>query len=321
MHFSDGIHYALLTMSPRKKYHPILKITLFLLLFLATERFCHKQTGGFQLHKILSKQALDPSRALPSLPEEDRDEIRALVAQPFYFLGHGGQSYAFVSEDGTTVLKFFKQHHIRFWNWLSRLSLPSFLQGYREKMLAKMQHQSPFLIESCKISYLEFREHTGLIYLHLQKTDFLPKKVKLIDKLGIAHEIALDETDFALQKKAELFRPKLRKLLQNKDLSAAKQCIRSLLDLMIDRSQKGIADRDPNIRRNMGFVGNQAIEIDLGSYNKIPVPSIDPQSLREELMIKTSKLKQWLDHKSPELSHFLTEQIECFAELSPQCGT
>ena len=246
-------------------YSPILKIVLFLSLFLATERFCHRQTGGFQLHKILSKQELDPSRALPSLSEEDRDEVKILLSRPFYFLGHGGQSYAFVSEDGTTVLKFFKQHHIRFWNWLTRLSLPSFLQGYREKMLSKMQHQSPFLIESCKISYLEFKEHTGLIYLHLQKTDHFKEKVKLIDKLGIAHYIALDETDFALQKKAELFRPRLRKLLQNKDLPAAKQCLRSLIDLMIERSQKGIADRDPNIRRNMGFVGNQAIEIDLGS--------------------------------------------------------
>jgi hypothetical protein len=279
----------------------LLNTCLFLLLFIATERFCHKQTGGFQLHKILSLQGMGSAPA-PS------EEIRAVFSQPFYFLGHGGQCYAFESEDGQTVLKFFKQHHIRFWKFLHRLVLPSFLRPYQDKLLSKTRHQSSSLIESCQISYSEFKEQTGLLYLHLHQTQGLPSSLTIVDKLGIAHQIDLNTVDFALQKKAELVRPKLKKLIKENDLTAAKQCLFSLLTLIAERSQKGIIDRDPNIRRNMGFVGTQAIEIDLGSYSRGEPAAL--QNMKDELLFKTKKLKQWLDRKSPELSEYLVEAID-----------
>ena len=288
----------------RKK---LLSLCLFLLFFMAIERFCHKQTGGFQLHKILSEQEVgSPS----PLSEEEKKELRAIFSQPFHFLGHGGQCYVFESEDGQTVLKFFKQHHIRFWKFLHRLTLPSFLRPYQERLLSKMYHQSSSLIESCKISDSVFKEQTGLLYLHVHRTQDFPTPLTLVDKLGIAHPLDLDTVDFALQKKAELVRPKLRKLIKEKDLAAAKQCLLSLLTLIAQRSQKGIVDRDPNIRRNMGFVGNQAIEIDLGSYSRVQLFGLSSQNLKEELLLRTKKLKQWLDRKSPELSEYLVEAID-----------
>jgi hypothetical protein len=262
------------------------------------------------LHKILSTSRTNFSDALPPLSEEHRVELRTTFSQPFYFLGHGGQCYAFVSADGRAVLKFFKQHHIRFWKFLDRLPLPSALEGYRQKILSKKLHQSPAFFESCKIAYLQFRERTGLIYLHLQRTDYFNKKLTLIDNLGIAHQLDLDSIDFALQKKAEPTRVKLRNLIKENDLDAAKQCIKSLLVLITERSQKGICDRDPNLRRNIGFVGNQAIEIDLGSYTKDESLNLDAENIRQELIKNTWKLKQWLDRKSPVLSLYLSEQID-----------
>ena len=292
----------------------LLKSMLFIAIFFGVERFCHKQTNGFQMHKIASVHDAESCDQIYSLSSEAQAELRATFSQPFYFLGSGGQCYAFLSEDGKTVLKFFKNHHIRLWKFLSRISLPAGLDGYRQHILHKYLHQSPAIFESCKISYLEFKEHTGLLYLHLNKTDYFKKTLTIIDKLGIAHQIDLDASDFALQKKAEFTNPKLKKLIKQKKLDEAKQCIASIVDLIAERCRKGIRDRDQNIRRNFGFIGNQAIEIDLGSYTKDESLK-SPEVFRTELLDKTEKFKQWLGRRNPELSLFLTERVNQILEL------
>ncbi len=284
----------------------VFKVCLSVALFWGIERFCHKQTGGFQVVKILSSQQSGSPEGLPQLSAGEKASLKTILSQPFYFLGRGGQSYAFVSEDGETVLKFFKQHHIRFWRFLERLPVPSVLNPLRQHLLASKIHQSPAFFESCRIADAEFREQTGLIYLHLEKTDLFGQQVTLIDHLGIAHPIDLDTTDFALQKRAESTRGRLRKLMRENDLAAAKQCLKSLVAVIAERSQKGIFDRDPNVRRNMGFVGNQAIEIDLGSYTRQDPPA----NLKEDLREKTAKLQRWLDRKNPELGQYLSQQID-----------
>jgi hypothetical protein len=295
--------------STKRSSFLILKVFLFLFSFWAVQRFCHKQTEGFELYKIRSEQEIESPALSPSLSDEDRAALQTIFSQPFYFLASGGQSYAFISQDQKTILKFFKNHHIRFWQWLNRLPLPTSLESYRQKMLRKKQHQSPAFFESCKISYLEFRERTGLIYLHLHKAPCFNRQLTLIDKLGIAHSIDLDSTPFALQKTAEFTKPKLKKLIVENDITAAKQCLESLLGLMVERCQKGIRDRDPNFRRNVGFIGNQAIEIDIGSYSKDESLKT-PEKFKEEVLDKTQKLKRWLQRKSPELHLYLCQRIE-----------
>ena len=294
----------------RRKYPLILKFFLFASLFWGVERFCHKQTHGFQLHKVLSKHAEEDIQGSDyAISEEEKRGLQTVFFQPFYFLGSGGQSYAFVSQDGKTVLKLFKNHRIRLWKFLHGISLPALLDVYRQRFLNKIIHQSPAFFESCKISYLEFKERTGLIYLHLHKTDFIKKKLTIVDNLGIAHQIDLDSTDFALQKKAEFFKPKLKKLMENNDLNAAKQCIDSYLGLIVERCKKGIADHDPNFRRNVGFIGNLAVEIDLGSYTKDE--SIKSrENFKLEVLDKTQKFKGWMQRKDPGLFLYLSDRID-----------
>jgi hypothetical protein len=293
----------------RTKYFLTLKVALFLIVFCGVGRFCHLQTRGFQLHKILSTHHADPMPVLPSPSEEEKEELRAIFAQPFYFLGSGGQCYAFISQDQKTVLKFFKKHHIRLWEFFHRIPLPSALDGYRQWILRKNTHQSPALFESCKISYLELRERTGLIYLHLHQTDYFKQRLTIVDKLGIAHQIDMDAIDFALQKKAEFTNPKLKKLMRENQIDEAKACIDSMLDLIVERCRKGIRDRDPNFRRNMGFIGSSAIEIDLGSYSKDDL-LLTPEGFKEELLDKTRKLKQWIGRRNPSLASYLSEKID-----------
>lgn len=273
------------------------KFLLFVIVFIGAMRFCEKQTKGFNLQKIASV----PLQLDSSPPGK---EIASLLDQPYYFLGRGGQCFAFLSKDGKTVIKFFKQHHIRLWEWLDKLPLPQTMDSYRQKILRKHRHHSPLFFESCRIAFEEFRDRTGLIYLHLNQTAHFKKKLTIVDNLGISHQIDIDTTQFALQHKVTPSYSRLKQLIEKKDFAGAEECIDSILNLIVERSRKGISDRDPNIRRNFGFIGNKAIEIDLGSYTKAK----KAYSLKNEL-VKTQKFKKWLRKRNVELSLYLNDRI------------
>ena len=285
------------------------KIFLLPLLVVGVERFCHKQTRGFNLLKIASESPKAEISEIDTWPFERKQALEASLNQRFFFLDSGGQSYAFLSQDGKTIIKFFKQHHLRNWKRLNALPLPKVLHKWKRTILKKNRHQSPLFLESCKIAYQDFSERTGLIYLHLNQTTCFKKKIEIVDRLGIVHYVDLDTTDFALQKKAELCHPKLRKLIFENNLDTAKECIDSLLELIIERFEKGIHDRDPNIRRNVGYIGTQAIEVDLGSFTYEQTLK-NPQLLYKQLIDTTHKLQQWLFKEKPELSVYLANKLE-----------
>jgi hypothetical protein len=272
------------------------KFFLFLTLFFGVGHLCNKKTKGFSLYKIAPNSLTEAGPEAPPLAELD---------QPYFFLGRGGQSFAFVSADGKTVIKFFKHHQMYLLEWAKHLPLPSFLNPLREKILKKHRHRSWQLFDSCKIADTEFKKETGLIYLHLHKTTHFHHPLTLVDPLGISHQIDLNTTPFALQTRAEPAHATLKRLLKESKMEEARACIDSLIDLIAHRFEKQIADRDPNIRRNIGFVGCQAIEIDLGSYSKA---SQHTRSLQEELVQKTQKFHTWLLHNNPSLAAYLLER-------------
>ena len=269
------------------------------MLFVAIGHFCDKKTKGFSLYKI-APNSLSSDSSSEDIADWGPD-------QHFYFLGRGGQSFAFVSEDGKTVIKFFKHHQMVLLEWFKNLPLPTFLHPLREKFLKKHRHRSSEFFDSCKIADAEFKNRTGLIYLHLNKTSQFKRKLTIVDPLGIEHHVDLDTTPFALQRRAEPAYHTFKRLLSQGKAEEIKQCIDSLIALMVERFQKEIADRDPNIRRNVGFVGTQAIEIDLGSYTKSKKQNL---SLSTELRKKTAKFHKWLSQRDPALATYLSEKIE-----------
>lgn len=287
------------------------KLSLFLFLFFIIQHFCDKKTKGFSLHKIASCSFVDIQ--LTSEPLKSEGEIESLLNQKFHFLGRGGQCFAFLGEDGETVIKFFKQHNLRYWSWLNAHTFPSSIDKLRQKLLKKHRHRSPLFFESCKIAFDEFKDRTGLIYLHLNETYSFKENVTIIDKLGIAHQIDPNTTRFALQKRAKPSYRKLKQLIKGKDFETAKLCIDSVLDLIVERTKKGIRDRDPSIRKNIGFIGNQAVEIDLGSFTKTE----KTYPIKKELTKKTEKFKKWLNKRNGELANYLSERVEFISSKEP----
>lgn len=283
---------------------PLFKGLLFIIGFICAERFCHNITEGFRPHKILSSLPFNPDYAT----EPASDEIRQQLAQPFYFLSSGGQCYAFISQDKQTILKLFKHHHMRPESYLNRLYLPSFLQLLRAKIIQERTERLHSIFSSFKLANDRFKERTGLLYLHLNKTDDLQQPVTLVDNIGISHTFDLDQLEFALQKKAVLAYPQIHHYMKTDRPEAAKACLSSLVELIVERSKAGIADRDPILKRNFGFIGETAIEIDLGSFYEDPLLA-KPVAYKRELFFECIKLKNWVQKRYPELSLFLEETV------------
>ena len=178
--------------------HWIFKIALIALCVLWIPRFCKGKTDGFTILRIQSK--LSPSQELPTTPPD-------VFSQDFTYLGSGGQVYAFVSSDDQYVLKFFKHHHhfLPFW----RSVLPG--SSEREQKREKKRVRDFTSYRLCKDL---LPQETGLLFVHLDRTEHLKTEVRILDKLQIAHLVDLDTTAFILQKRATLAYDYLEDLIQ-----------------------------------------------------------------------------------------------------------
>lgn len=272
----------------------VLKILLALLTLFCVERFCRYQTDGFRVEKTLGEEWKEPPVALEG-------HILQLLDQPFTFLGSGVQSYVFLAADGKHVLKLFKHYHMApRTDLLKKVPLPFWLEGLRFRVLEQRAKRMRSIFESHQIAFEDLRAETGLV--HLQLTPSNAPKIAVLDKIGIRRELDLSAMPFALQKRATLVFESLS------DKEMAKQRIDSLLAAIKTRCQKGIANSDPIIHRNFGFIGTQAVEIDAGSFAKNP-HQLTENELRREIYFETLELQEWMKEKNPELASYLEDKI------------
>jgi len=232
---------------------------------------------GFTLKKILSEHPNDPKWEVSN--PNDLDEIRNFLDQPYTYLGSGNHCYAFVSSDGHYVLKFFKQKHMRTRSMLNYLPLPVKNLFYPIERLRMRMQEREKSFSSYKIAYEQLQDHTGVLFLHLNKTEGLLPNTTLIDQHGNLLEINLDHMEFLLQKKATLAFEYLQSLFGKKE--ELLDAIESLLQLVALRNQKGIYDKDLQFYKNFGFRNGEAIEVDVGEFRLDHMPQDTLKETRE----------------------------------------
>lgn len=273
--------------------------TLTIVICLCTERLCHLATDGFSVLRI--------TYPLLEAPQIEKQEplINTILSQKFTYLDCGAQSYVFVSEDDQYVIKFFKFHHMLIPPWLKALPLPPPLSLHRQQKIAKKQKVVERLFQSYTIAYNLFKEESGLIYLHLHKTNSLLPSLYLIDRIGVHYVLKTDAFAFVIQRKGTLF----YKTLQDEDLSHAKESISSILKLSISRCQKGIEDKDPDFSTNFGFIDGKVAQLDTGRFY-LNEKETNPEVYTQELYRITRKFRIWLTENLPSLVSHLDEEIE-----------
>lgn len=248
------------------------KTLLFISVFILLERFTYFQTGGFSPYKIICTENIQTVNHLDGRGKN-------ILDQPFHYLGKGVQFFVFESADSQYVLKFIKHHRTspRFW----------FSQNKVEKRTKK-------IIQSCELAYHHLKNETGLVAIHLKPNSDEKHEVTLFDGIGIAHLIDLNQTSYILQKKGES--------LSKRPLTPTD--IDSLIDLIKNRYEHGIVNKDPR-PRNFGFVASTPFEIDLGSFTR-PIPERLSHAFEKEQL----KWKTWLETYDPALAEYFTLQME-----------
>ena len=194
------------------------------------------------------------------------DNLEEVFSQPFSYLAAGSQSYAFVSEDGKYVVKFFRMKHFAL----------CFKDLFRPARAAKKRKNVSEVFGAYKLAYEEMREGAGLIYLHLNRTDFLNRTLQIVDKAGTIFLIDLDTTLFIVQHKAEPLSAYLERLSPEE----REQAIASLMRLIERRSRLRIGDNDLGVSQNFGFVEGIPIQIDVGRLYKADVVSAEAEKTR-----------------------------------------
>ena len=300
------------------------KIFLSIALFIGLQQLIELKTRGFCLQKIQADDLVNQEEwKTPLLSCAEELQIKTLLSQPYYLIGSGSECFAFKSEDGKAVIKFFKldqmrpvylnkgifaEDHSAFAGTLSnhlliQWTLPNPFQYWLKRFLGIREFRIQRTFNSIKLAYNELKEETGLLYLHLNSTDYLHQILTLCDGNGIRHEIDLDSARFYLQKSVIPFERHLTRLHKENKLNEAKASIDSLLELILIRCKKGFADRDV-FPKNFGFINNQAIEIDTGSFHKDSQMQKE-SAYKKELFYASLELKRWLKKNYPELVSYL----------------
>ena len=227
-----------------------------------------------------------------------------LVGQTFIYLNSGSQSYVFVSEDGSTVLKLFKFQHMRTPPILDFLPDTGLLAKKRAKKRALLEQT----FESLCLAYDQMREETGLIALHLDQTSHGYPTITLVDKIGKRHQVDLNHIEFLLQKKGTLVYDAIGQWMAEGNIAQAQAALRSLLHLAVSRCHKGIFDKDPDFHTNFGFVETIPFQIDFGRLSIAPEEK-NPDVYAPEMIRITREFESWIAENHPLLLDLFIEEL------------
>lgn len=214
----------------------------------------HKSLG-FSLQKISSNLVPDPKWAVPDLSREMQE---AVFGQNYRYLASGTECYAFVSDDEKYVIKFFRMKHY----------VPSFGDYVKPGKLERRKKNLDTIFTAYKSAYDELSEETGIVFIHLNKTNSLNRTLNITDRLGRAYKLNLDQLEFVVQEKAELIFTRLKRLMDQGDHAGVAHAIQSILGLVQKRIDKGFADQDKAVSHNYGFIGDRPVHLDVGRIFK-----------------------------------------------------
>jgi hypothetical protein len=289
-----------------QKYKKLLYCFLLCFSLYSLTLFCTNQTDGFSIARITSHFPEVTTWNTPALSADEKAEVDKALSQSYKYLGCGGQCFAFVSQDNRYVLKLFKTKFHKF----SSLTIKSYLPFLPQETRNRAKEKAFFKLNRDFNSYLiaskDLKEETGILYLHLNKTSDLKKKINIADKLGIIHEIDLDQFEFAIQKRAVMAYAHITSLMEKKDIEKAKQAIRSIIEISLARCSKGIYDEDAKIERNFGFIEDRPLFIDLGRFVKDPAQQ-NYTARQKDLESISHQLFSWIEVNYPALIPYFYE--------------
>ncbi len=268
-------------------------IILFLAVFNTLEHVCHKITDGFTLSRI----QFDAKDTRPANPDP---ATFAMLDQPYHYFNCGHQCFAFISNDGHYILKFFKYTRHTPPAWTAHIPLLNRFKSLRPERIKKITWKKNRDFQGYQLAFDRFREQTGILSLHLNPTSSGYPTITLYDKLKIRHTLDLNTAPFVLQIKASPTYPTFSSWLEAGDYDKVRSGISRIIALCAERLHLQILDEDVHLYCNFGFVGETPIQIDPGRFSMSPSP-ISP----EKLTPFVKELQEWFAQHYPPLAPYV----------------
>jgi hypothetical protein len=274
------------------------------------------EKGGFALDKI--SYAIPPSQEIlaPPVSEEQKKELSTLFSHSFHFIKAGKQSYAFVSDDGSCVIKFFKKSYL-FPDTRDIFRLPpffylkNFLLSYLERSASRFEEAAG----GYQMGFSQLKEETAILYTHFQRSQDLQQMLCLVDSHERKFSVDLDSSYFVVQKRADLMYERIDQLMQEGKEEEAKEALVSVLHLIAHRLRQGIADQDHGVRKNYGFIGKRAVQIDVGDFFQSDNVKRGA-GFRRELHHMAKKLVLWATKEHPSLVPTINQELATLVVLN-----
>lgn len=270
----------------------------------------NRVTDGFSVREMTSYLPFNPLWEVPSPSSQLADQLDRIFSQEYRYIGKGCQFYAFKSDDDKYVIKFFKHKHLRPLVWMNKLPIPPFFREYAKEKIEKRQQRIDNLFSSCKLAYEELSYETGVIFLHLNRTPNINRRVVIYDKLGLRHKIDLNRYEFVLQVKADTVEASFTNLMNKGQIELVQSKITQLIDVVVARCEKGIRDRDRSFVPNVAFCHGEerAVFVDIGQFFKDEEIKSEG-GLRQEVEKRLNHLHWWTEKHFPELTPFVEQEI------------
>ena len=275
----------------------------------ALGRLYYATTGGFTIGNITHPLPYNSSWAISFHPSEEQAFINQVVTTPYHYLGKGCQAYVFESSDGQYVMKFPKYQKFRPTIWLDAFSFIPFIDNMRHNKVISKKKKLESMFVGWKIAFENLNEESGVVYLHLNKTAYLNKKLLLIDKIGIKHTLNLDDYEFMIQRKASLLCPTIKEMMAVNKTEETKALLDTLLYMILNEYKQGFADNDHALMQNTGIYKGKPIHIDVGQFVRNLSVKNSP-TYHQEIFNKTWKFRNWLEAHYPELAKHLHGRLE-----------
>lgn len=266
-------------------------------------------TDGFFVANIVYDLPFDLRRPVTQPSEEKLESVRSILLQDYFYLCKGRQAYVFLSEDGQYVLKFFKYQRMRPLWWAKTLSWIPAVNNKWEMRSASNEAKLERMFNGCKIAYENLSDITGVVYLKLDDSYSPVPSVSIYDKLGIKHEIPLDDRQFILQVKAEPFDQKVKTLIQNGETDRAEAMIMSTIELLLEENERGFIDLDPAIVKNTAIFNGTPIHIDIGQFAEID-ESYDSEFVKQDFLDKIDSFLLWVSELNGEMAVRIDEAVD-----------
>lgn len=268
-----------------------------------------KRTDGFRTDLITKYDKIEPQWNL--LQKVDILKIKNILNQDFVYLTRGRECFIFESQDKNYVIKFFDSSRYYTKYFFPSIKLPKFLDAYRQKHYNRRKNKLNFNMSSAKLAYDNLKDDAVLEYVHLNKTNYLPKKFKLINKCGKAVYIDLDNIIFIVQKKCDIF---YKKYESSNDNNYKKKLILAFLEMTHNRTKKLVIDDDiGKKRRNWGLYQGKAVTIDIGRwYFDEKLATLE--GYKKEMLKATKILRKYIKENEPEKLEFIEKKLNKYFE-------